>query len=187
MKKWMIAVVAVVVVAVGAGCFFGGRAAAGSGTPTVEEAMRALQDQFQDGGANGSNLDNGAPNGFPGADGTARRGGAVSGSIIAADQSSITVKTTDGSSKIVLLSSGTVVNKVSDGVLADLVTGQEVVVTGTTNSDGTVTATRVQLGATFVTNGGQGGPMPGDGSMPPGGPTGGAAGSMAPNAGSPSN
>lgn len=142
MKKWMIAVVVVVVAAVGVGCFFGGRATAGSGAPTVEQAMQVLQNQFQ----------NGSANGFPGANGTARRGGVVSGSIIAADASSITVKTTDGSSAIVLLSSSTTVSKVSDGALADLTTGQNVIVTGTTNTDGTVTATGVQVGATLPTS-----------------------------------
>ena len=33
--------------------------------------------------------------------------------------------------------------------MADLTTGQNVIVTGTTNGDGTVTATRVQVGATL--------------------------------------
>ncbi len=164
MKKWMIPVVVVVVVAVGVGCFFGGRASVGSKTPTVQEAMQVLQTQFQNGnGANGAN-----GTGFPGANGAARRGGAVSGSIIAADASSITVKTSDGSTKIVLLSSNTTVNKVSDGTLADLTNGQNVIVTGTTNGDGTVTATRVQVGATLSTTG-AGGPPPVDGGAPPAG------------------
>ena len=143
MKKWIVAVMVVVVVAVGVGCFFGGRATAGGGTPTVEEAMQVLQDQVQNGGGRQRVPRCERPGGIG-------RPAAVSGSIIAADASSITVKTTDGSTKIVLLSSSTTVSKVSDGALADLTTGQNVVVTGTTNSDGTVTATRVQVGATFV-------------------------------------
>ncbi len=77
-----------------------------------------------------------------------------------------------------LLSSNTTVSKVSDGTLADLTTGQDVVVTGTTNNDGTVTATRVQLGATFPAAG-QGGPIPGDGGTQPAG----TQGSTAPAAG----
>ena len=133
--------------------------------------MKVLQGQFQQGnGAGGA--------GFPGANGV-RGGGAVSGSIIAADSSSITVKTTDGSTKIVLLSSSTTVSKVSEGSQSDLTTGQNVIVTGTTNNDGSVTATRVELGATLNTTGtGAGsGPPPGfngsggpSGSLPAGGP-----------------
>lgn len=175
MKTWQIAVVVVVVVAVAVGGFFGGRATAGSKTPTVQEAMKVLQTQQANGTTSGT--------GFTGAGGAARRGNAVSGSIIEADSGSITIKTTDGSSKIVLLSSSTVVSKVTEGSLSDLTTGQDVAVTGTTNSDGTVTATRVQVGALLTTTGsgagmrGTGGPPSGmdgsggpSGSMPAGGP-----------------
>lgn len=165
MKKWQIALVVAVVVAVAAGGYFGGRATAGGGTPTVEEAMQVLQNQVQNGAAGGS--------GFPGGSGAndptgmARGGGAVFGSIIAADASSITVKTADGSSKIVLLSSGTTVNRVSDGALADLKTDENVIVTGTENSDGTVTATRIQVGGTLAISG-TGGPGSGSTSPAPG-------------------
>jgi hypothetical protein len=169
-KAWQIAVVAVVVVAVGVGAFFGGRETAGSGTPTVEEAMKVLQGQFQQGGPGG----NGA--GFPGGNGAARGGNAVTGSIIASDSSSITVQTPDGSTKIVLVSSSTTVNKSSDGALSDLVAGQNVLVTGTTNTDGSVTATRIQVGSLPTA----GGPLPGAGGPPPSG-----TGSPAPGAGGP--
>jgi hypothetical protein len=158
-KKWHIAVIVVVVVAVAAGSFFGGRAAAGGGTPTVEEAMKALQNatpqQLQQAAANG----NGLPGAFqgtggagPNGTGTGRftGGNAVAGQIIAADDSSITVKTSDGSTKIVLLSSSTSITKTQQGSKTDLTTGQEVVVTGTTNSDGTVAASRVQVGANLA-------------------------------------
>jgi hypothetical protein len=167
-KKWQIAVVAVVVVAVAVGGFFGGRVSAGSKTPTVQEAMQVLQNQSQQGGGNGY----GFPGGANGANGTLRRGGAVSGSIIATDSSSITVKTTDGSTKIVLVSSSTTVSKVSQGSLSDLTTGQEVVVTGTTNSDGSVSATRIQLGTGVSATTGAGGPAGGAGVPPAGAPGG---------------
>ena len=167
MKKWHIAVVVVVVVAVGVGAFFGGRATGGSGTPTVAEAMKVLQSQAQQG--NGTGFPGG--NGFAGANGTARRGGAVSGSVIAADATSITVKTSDGGTKIVLVSGSTTVSKVSEGAQADLTVGQNVIVTGTTNTDGSVSATRVQVGATLGAP--PAGAAPGDAGTAPGatGPT----------------
>ena len=44
MKPWLIAVVAVVVIAVGVGGFFGGRAMGGGGTVTPEQAVKALSE-----------------------------------------------------------------------------------------------------------------------------------------------
>ena len=166
-KTWHIAVVVVVIVAVGVGAFFGGRATAGGGTPTVAEAMKVLQSQAQQGNGNGL--------GFPGGNGTARRGGAVSGSIIAADATSITVKTSDGGTKIVLVSGSTTVAKTSEATQADLTVGQDVIVTGTTNSDGSVTATRVQVGATLPAAG-SGPTGTGDTGAPPAGGTPGGTG-----------
>ena len=73
------------------------------------------------------------------------RGGAVSGTILSMDSSSITVKLTDGSSKIVLLSGSTTYSNTSSATQSDLKTGANVAVFGTPNSDGSVTATNVQM------------------------------------------
>ena len=83
---------------------------------------------------------------------------------MANDGSTITVKMTDGSTKYVLYSGSTTISKSAAGTSADLVTGQNVIVTGSTNSDGSITATQIQLGAL------------------PGGPPGGAPGAGGPGA-----
>jgi len=57
----------------------------------------------------------------------------------------ITVKLPDGSSKIILLSEKTSINKASEGSVADLVVGEKVAVFGTTNTDGSVTAQNIQI------------------------------------------
>ena len=87
--------------------------------------------------------DGNVPSGFPGGSGAGGRtgGNMISGSIIAADESSITVKTTDGSSKIILVSDSTSISKTEDAAQSDLITGEDVMVTGTSNDDGSVTAT----------------------------------------------
>ncbi len=88
-----------------------------------------------------------------GANGTFRRSGgatspntqAVVGEILKSDATSITVKSQDGSSKIILLSDSTAVNKQATGSKDDLKTGEKVAVFGKSNSDGSITAQNVQL------------------------------------------
>lgn len=76
-----------------------------------------------------------------------RMGGAraVSGSILSVDDKGITVKLTDGSSKIVLLSDTTQINQAIAATKDDLKVGITVAVFGQTNSDGSITATNIQL------------------------------------------
>jgi len=57
----------------------------------------------------------------------------------------ITVKLEDGSSKIILLSEKTSINKASEGSITDLTAGEKVAVFGTTNADGSVTAQNIQI------------------------------------------
>lgn len=73
----------------------------------------------------------------------------VSGEIISSDDKSITVKLQDGSSKIVLFSDKTTINKASEGSKDDLKTGEKVVAYGTENSDGSITAANIQLNPMF--------------------------------------
>ncbi len=69
----------------------------------------------------------------------------VSGQIISTGDSTITVKLTDGSSKIVMLSGTTNINKAGVATTADLTTGITVAVIGQTNTDGSVSAQSIQI------------------------------------------
>lgn len=69
----------------------------------------------------------------------------VNGQIISADDKSITVKLSDGSSKIVLISDQTQINQATSATKGDLKTGITVAVIGQQNSDGSVTAQNIQL------------------------------------------
>jgi len=122
----------VAVVAFGVG-FWGGTMYKGSGT--ANQAGRA----FQNGALAGGRTQNGA--GMRGGFG----GGAVAGSIMAKDDTSITVKLRDGGSKIVFLSGTTKISKSTDGVADDLKVGEEVVVMGTASTDGSVAAQTIQI------------------------------------------
>lgn len=72
----------------------------------------------------------------------------VNGEIISADDKSITVKLQDGSSKIVLISDKTEINKATEATKDDLKTGEKVAVFGQENSDGSITAQNVQINPT---------------------------------------
>lgn len=75
---------------------------------------------------------------------------AVNGTIISQDEESISVELPDGSSKIVLLSESSVINKTEEGSREDLSEGTRVVVTGQENSDGSITAQNIQLNPRFA-------------------------------------
>ena len=82
--------------------------------------------------------------------GTARP---VRGEIIAQDDKSITVKMQDNSTKIVLFSTSTTINKATESSTADLKTGEQVFVVGTDNQDGSITAQNIQLGSGILPTG----------------------------------
>lgn len=129
-------ITAVIVVVVAAAAFFGGMQYQKSKVPVVGSGQFANRQGGQGRqGAGGQ----GGQNGFR----------PTVGEIIASDEKSITVKLTDGSSKIVLLGSNLTVSKTADGSKGDLTVGTKVGVFGTNNSDGTVTAQNVQINPMF--------------------------------------
>jgi hypothetical protein len=112
--------------------FWGGMAYAKSASP-----MRGSFGQGM--GANGAQ--------FAGRGGTGAAAvrGITAGEILAKDSTSITIKMQDGSTKIVLISGSTSVMKQASGTQDDLSVGTQVTVTGPVNSDGSVTASAVQI------------------------------------------
>lgn len=72
-------------------------------------------------------------------------GNMVDGEILSKDDSSLTIKLKDGGSKIIIFSKSTNVLKSSQAKIDDINVGDEVVVSGKTNSDGSVTADSIQL------------------------------------------
>ena len=138
--KESIIVAVVVALLFGAGGYTIGKSSAPSTPSAFTQGDRSAQ--FGGGmmGGNGTGMNRPRTQG----------GGFVTGAIIAADDTSITVETrgvqsgTNGT-KIVFLSDSTQVTKSTEGALADLSIGKEVVITGTTNTDGSLTAKTVQL------------------------------------------
>jgi hypothetical protein len=154
-RFWIVALVAVVLAA--AAGFFGGRAVAGggsSGVVTVEALKNTPADQLQQvfqqyaqsGGAQAGPL-GGTPGGGSAPSGTGGPGGGgmVNGTVMAKDAATITIKLPSGSTKNVLYSSATTVAKSATGSLDDVAKGVTVMVTGSSNTDGSVTAERIQV------------------------------------------
>ncbi len=143
MKKTLLSIIIVAII-VGAGAFYGG--------------MKYSQSKASASNQNSGNFVNLTPEqrqarlqqiGVSG-QGTGQRGaradgGFATGEIISKDDKSITIKLQDGGSKIVFFSVDTPVMKSVSGNLQDLVTGEQAVVSGTANQDGSLTAQSIQL------------------------------------------
>lgn len=83
----------------------------------------------------------------PGISGAQQREGSemVRGEIISQDEESVTIKLADESSKIILISENTKINKTTEGSVNDLETGKQIAVFGKENSDKSISASNIQL------------------------------------------
>jgi len=134
MKTNQIISIIVLLILVGIGAFFGG---------TKYQQKKTVSQFSQRTGQNmmGRNTGN--------ITGQANRGGAVFrqtiGEIINADDKSITVKLTDDSSKIVLLSDTISVSQFTQATKTDLKIGTKVAVMGDQNTDGSITGRNIEI------------------------------------------
>lgn len=122
----------IVLVIVGSGAFYGG--------------MKYQQSK--------NSLDNFSRQNFQSNAGTALRqginirgtgSGFLSGEVINKDDQSLTLKMTDGGSKIVFFSGSTEISKTAEGTASDVEIGKQIMVSGVQNSDGSYTAKTIQL------------------------------------------
>ncbi len=72
--------------------------------------------------------------------------GFTSGKIIAKDANSITVSLRDGGSKIIFFSPTTSISKSVEGTSTDLTTDTNVLVSGPSNTDGSINAQSIRIG-----------------------------------------
>ncbi len=134
------------IVIVGGGAFYAGmqygksktsaNGPAGFANLTAEQRQARIQ-QF--GGTNGGGNRNGD-------------GGFIAGEILAKDDKSITIKLTDGGSKIIFLSDTTEISKNEKGSKDDLAVGKQIMVNGDQNDDGSYNAKTIRLGEIGVLN-----------------------------------
>ncbi len=125
----------IALVLVGGGSFYGGMKYQTSKTPTVASRAGVF--------ANGAG---GRMGGLPGRGmGGANGAGFLAGEVVSKDASSLTLKLSDGGSKIVLYTSSTRIGKTTEGTINDLTNGTTVTVNGTANQGGSVTADMIQI------------------------------------------
>jgi len=139
MTKNTIVIFVIAVIVIGAGSFYGGmkysqsKSLAGGGFANLTADQRSVRFQQM------------ATADVGGQRGVRAGGGSVAGEIVSKDAGSITVKLNDGGSKIALFSTSTQVMSSSVGSLDDLVVGENVMVSGQANQDGSITAQSVQI------------------------------------------
>ncbi|MFH2232592.1 MAG: hypothetical protein ABII13_05505 [Patescibacteria group bacterium] len=83
--------------------------------------------------------------GAPGAAQARNAGGMATGEIVAKDADSLTLKLNDGGSKIIFHSSSTTITKMATISIDEISEGTNVMITGTANQDGSVTANSIQI------------------------------------------
>lgn len=130
MNQKNFAVTLVLLIVVAGAAFYGGM--------TYQKSKVANIGQFS--GRNGQGMAQ------RGGNGVTRNGfRPIDGDIIGADSSSVTVKLTDGSSKIILINDKTAINKAETATQTDLKVGQKIAVFGIENADGSISAQNIQL------------------------------------------
>lgn len=140
-NKWVISLIAAAAIAVGIS-FYGGMKYSDSKIASVKMGQPGTGGRFQGMGANNSG-DVASGGQRPGGRGIS--GGFISGQITSKDDKSFTVKSGDGSSRIVFYSDQTSVGKSEKAGASDLAVGQNVMVNGKSSPDGSVSALDVQI------------------------------------------
>lgn len=113
-------------IVIGGGSFYAGMQYARSQAAATRQAGR--------GGAGGF-----------GSQGRGGNGGFTAGQVTAKDATSVTITMPTGGSKIIFYASSTRVGKNVDGSIDDISVGTNVMVTGSPNSDGSITASSLQI------------------------------------------
>lgn len=121
---------------IGGGAFYGGMQYAKASVPKDAQART-----FGQGAMRGGEMPSGAGQRVRMANGA----GMPAGEVLAKDDTTLTLKLADGGSKIVFLSASTTVSRMADGSMDEVTVGSNVLIMGTSDTTGNVTAKTIQL------------------------------------------
>lgn len=134
--KLSLPLVIIICLAVGGASFYGG-------TLMSKKSTSNFQGQFSGMANRTGNATGRATNGKMG-NGSAN-GGMINGEILKLDDNTVTIKLSDGSSKIVYLSADTTISKFTEATKQDLEIGKTVMINAKTDTSGNQTAQFIQL------------------------------------------
>jgi hypothetical protein len=137
MDKKQIVSLVVVAIVFAAGGFFGGMKYQ---QHKATSSLAARAGQFAGRAAGQGGAAGGAGRGFSRGAGTF-----LTGQVLSVSNNSVTIKSMSGGSQVAILAPSTQYNKSVNGAASDVTTGENVVVTGSQNSDGSITAQSVQI------------------------------------------
>ncbi len=137
-KKFLPCVIIIIVI--GGLAFYGGMKYGGSQASNLQNSAAGRQAFQQGSGAT-------AGGNFAGRRSGGVSGGFTAGQVISKDANSITLQlNNNGGSKIVFFSTTTQISKYATSTIDQLKTGEQIIVNGSANSDGSITAQSIQLG-----------------------------------------
>ena len=133
----------IVLIVIGGGAFYGGMKYGESKSPLGDFSRQGFQNLSEEerqqlfqgnvGGTIQKGVERGTGASF------------LNGEVIDKDEQSLTLKTMDGSSRIIFFSGSTEISKTTEGSTDDIEIGRQIMVTGEQNSDGSYTAKTIQL------------------------------------------
>jgi hypothetical protein len=141
-KKHIITMSSIIIIVAG-GMFYAGMKYSDSKVVAARMTLRGNGDRMDVGPAGGGTR--GQRGGVQGGSNSANGEGFSGGQVVAKDDTSITIKTRDGGSKIVYYSGATSVGKTVSGSASELNVGQDVMVSGKSNPDGSIAAKDIQI------------------------------------------
>lgn len=147
MQKKNIITGAVILIVAG-GMFYGGTIYE-KNSLTTQGLLRSANTQAGNrggqGGPQGGPQGQRRQGGAMGANGAGLGGDFATGQVTAKDDTSITIKSQDGSSKIVFFSASTSIGKANQGSATDLAVGEQVMANGKSSADGSLSAQSIQI------------------------------------------
>lgn len=142
MKNKIIVPILVTVVVAGGIGFYAGMQVGKGAAPASGGSV-----SYQGGGGQGFQGGAGGPSGAGRRGGLA--GGIVTGQVLSLSGGNLTVQSRSGSSQLVILPGSAAVTKSVSGSASDITAGETVMIQGTPNSDGSITAQTVQIRPTM--------------------------------------